>query len=302
MLTISHLIPLYRSRRFFDIIAANTVELAGPDVEIILADRNGDFEFCDALRDRFRNLPNVQVLCDQSNVSWVENIGRLIQIARGKYLQILPHDDSTSKHAVAALCAAIDSSQDAVLAYGRVRAFDLDGNHKPGCDNLNAREDPQATGWTLEDVLPMYWIGRFGGAFKGVIRTAAAQNPKHVIRATPTTLHSERAWLFSLALAGRFVFVPTDMLHKRYYPTSTHRSWKFTPEAVDDAANLMVDVLRITLEDLDIREYAIRDVVSNAAWRTHWMRHPEDGKFTYRPLAHPGHFREYRLGWAGQSV
>lgn len=302
MLTISHLIPLYRSRRFLDVIAANIVELAGPDVEIILADRNGDFELCDILREHFQNLPSVQVLCDQSNVSWVENIGRLIQIARGKYLQILPHDDSTSKHAVAALCAALDSSGDAVLAYGRVRAFDLDGNRMPRRDELNASEDPQATSWTLEDVLPMFWIGRFGGAFKGVIRTAAAQNPKHVIRATPTTLHSERAWLFSLALAGRFIYVPTDMLHKRYYPTSTHRTWTFTPEAVEDVADLMVDVLRTALENSDLREYAIRDVVSNAAWRTHRMRHPEDGKFTYRPLAHPGRFREHRLGWTGQST
>lgn len=302
MLTISHLIPLYRSRRFFDIIAANIVELAGSDVEIILADRNGDFEFCNALRDRFHDQANVRVLCDQSNVNWVENIRGLIQIARGRYLQILPHDDSTSKRAVAALCAAMDSSQDAVLAYGRVRAFDLDGNRMPGRDELNASENPQATGWTLEDVLPLFWIGRFGGAFKGVVRTAAAQNPKHLIRATPTTLHSERAWLFSLALAGRFVYVPTDMLHKRYHPTSTHRTWQFTPEAVDDVADLMVDILRTTLEDSDLREYAIRDVISNAALRTHWMRHPEEEKFAYRPLAHHRQFREHRLGWTGQSA
>jgi hypothetical protein len=299
-ITISHLIPLYKSSRFFDIIIANIKELARPTSEIILADRNGDTEFCTAVRRQVEGLPNIRVICDHSDANWVENIAGLIEFARGKYLQILPHDDSTSRIAVDLLCAALDEAPDAVLTYGRVRAFDLAGIPVPKRDELNANEDPGATRWTLDDALPLFWTGRFAGAFKGVIRTAAAQDPKHLFKATPTTVFSERTWLFSLALAGRFVFVPTDILHKRYYADSTHRTWQTTPNAFEEAAHLMAEILRNTLENPEMRDYAIRDVISNAAWRIHSLQNPKDGHFTYQPLPHPRQPREHQLAW-GQS-
>lgn len=296
-ITISHLIPLYKSSRFLDIILANIKELAGPRVEIILADRNGDTALCAAIRREVDGLPNIRIICDESDANWVENIAGLIDLARGKYLQILPHDDSTSRRAVVTLCAALDAAPDAVLSYGRVRAFDLAGASIPERDKLQTTEDPDATGWTVGDALPLFWTGRFSGAFKGVVRRVVAQDPKHRLTATPTTVFSERAWLFSLALAGRFVFAPTDMLHKRHYLGSTHSTWQMSPSVIEDVTHLMAEMLRNTLEDPEVRTYALRDLISNAAWRVHCLRHPKDGRFVYQALVHPKPLRAHKITW-----
>ncbi|WP_371170303.1 hypothetical protein [Aliiroseovarius sp. 2305UL8-7] len=302
-IVISHLIPLFRSHRFLEVIAENIEELALPHSEIILADRNGDSAFCNKLRDRIGERKNVRILCDDSNINWVENIRDLINHARGKYLQILPHDDTTPLSSIEALCAALDAAPDAVLAYGRVRAFDLANRPMPERDELNSSEDPTATSWTLDDALPLFWIGRFAGAFKGVIRSAVAQDRRHVFQATPTTIYSERAWLFSLALAGRFVFVPTDMLHKRYYPESTHRSWVVTPEVFQDVADQMVASVQAALTDDEIRAYATRDILTNAKFRVDALRNPDADRFIYEPYQFSEHrrLRERRLGWVAGS-
>lgn len=294
---VSHLIPLHKSARFQQVIIENVLALRGEDTEFILADSNGDDVRCRHLREQLCDIPNVRVICDNENLSWVENIARLIELARGQYFQILPQDDSSSKQAIIAMRTALEAAPDAVLAYGRIRAIDLNGNPLPSLDELNTREDPQATNWTLDDVLSLFWIGRFGGAFKGLIRTEIAKRPENYLRSTPTTIHSERVWLFSLALSGRFVFVPEDILHKRYYPESTHRQWRRTPDAVQDAAELMIKAIREKISDAALRQYAIQDVVCNSALRQDAIRHPEDFKFQYRRLPDRQSLRQSRIGF-----
>ncbi|WP_165929064.1 glycosyltransferase family A protein [Shimia isoporae] len=259
----SHLIPLYRSERFLAIIEENVRELAGRDVEIILADRNGDHAFCYRLQERLSDVANLRVICDASNMNWVENIADLITLARGQYLQILPHDDSTTKEATRRLCAALDQQPDAVLACGQVRAFDLDGNRLEDRDELNAEENPDARSWTLDDVLRLVWQGRFNGAFKGVIRRQVAQDARCRFKATPGTILSERVWLFSLGLAGRLAFVPVDALAKRYYPESTHRQWEFGSQAYLDATELMVEAVKARFGESALANYAVTDVLEN---------------------------------------
>ena len=298
---ISHLIPLYRSHRFVDVIAANVAELAGSETEILLADRNGDEALCAELRARFANVPNLRILCDDTNANWVENIAGLIDAAQGTYIQVLPHDDGTTKAATTAMCAALDTAPDAVLAYGRVRAFDLVGTPLPDRDELNSRECAEATGWTLSDALPLLWTGRFNGAFKGVIRRATTQQPACRFSATPSTALSERAWLFSLALQGRFQFVPMDVLHKRYYPDSTHRGWTLTAQTYEEATQLMITAIDRTLSDPGLRAYAIRDMQENCTAK---LRAFQDGAapFRYAPAsdASQATLRATPIAWGQQ--
>lgn len=292
---VSHLIPLYKSDRFSKVIIDNITELADQDTEVILADSNGDVVMCERLRIEVQGLPNVRLICDSENLTWVENIARLIKLANGQYFQILPQDDSTSKNAINVMLSALEAAPDAVLAYGRVRAIDLEGHPMPDRDELNSREDPYSTSWTLEDALSLFWLGRFGGAFKGLIRTDVANRPENRLRSTPTTVHSERVWLFSLALVGRFVFVAEDVLRKRHYSQSTHHQWKRTPEAIQSASDLMIRAIREKIADPELSRYAIQDVVSNSALRQHFLRHPEDFQFQYYPLPSVENLRQQKI-------
>ena len=287
---ISHLIPLHHSRRFADVIATNVAELAGPDTEILLADRNGDEAFCEDLRAQFTDVPNLRVICDATDATWVGNIAGLLGAARGAIIKILPHDDGTTIAATDAMCAALDTAPDAVLAYGRVRAFALAGAPLPNRDELNSAESAEATGWALNDALPLLWTGRFNGAFKGVIRRATAQLPACRFTATTSTALSERAWLFSLALQGRFQFVPMDVLYKRYYPDSTHHGWTVTAETHEEATQLMINAINHTLHDPALRSYAIQDMRENCAAKHRSMQGCCE-KFRYTPATDPAQNR-----------
>lgn len=282
---VSHLIPLYRSSRFHDVISANIRDLAGPEAEILLADRNGDAAYCDRLRREFADIPNLRVITRSDNATWVENIADLIAAARGRYLRILPHDDSASREGLAAMRRVMETDPGVVLVYGRIEAIALDGTRMPDKDEVNAGEDPAATRWTLADVLPMFWTGRFRGAFKGLVRRDVAQRAALRFRATPQLAHSERAWLFGLGLSGRMQFVPETVLRKRYHTGSTHRSWARTPEVIRDAARLMAQYAADLLPDAELAEYARRDLLLNADLRADALAagrpHPP-----YRPLPH----------------
>ena len=279
---VSHLIPLYNSARFHDTVVANIEELSDRDDEIILSDRNGDKDYCDRLIRMFSGRKNFRVLLSDDNAHWVENIAGLIAAARGRFLRILPHDDSTDKAAVEALVGMLLHDCRAAVAFGQTVAIDLDGQRMPERDELNLGEGNSTSRWVMEDILPMFWTGRFAGAFKGLIRAEIAKRDALSFRATPGLIHSERAWLFGLGLAGAFRFVPKVVLTKRYYPESTHRSWIKSPKALTDVKDLMADYANALLPSDELVDYANRDLALNAANAVAALR-PGAARFAYQP-------------------
>lgn len=270
---ISHLIPLYRSARFIDSIAHNVFHLARPTSEIILADRNGDTALCDMLRVLFAGLPNVTVLCDDTDVSWVGNIQGLMAQVQGTYFQIVPHDDKTSRHAVDQLCDTLDASPDAVLAYGKTQAYDMSWNRIGNAESRDIVDDRPSGAWHINDSLEMLWTGRFNGAFKGVIRADVLKKQALAFKASQTTILSERAWLAALAMTGRLAWVPLVMLEKRFYPESTHRQWVVTPEVIDDLRDMLIDyATTIFATSPERRNYAVRSIVANAGWQRYCVQ------------------------------
>lgn len=277
----SYLIPLHRSARFADIIADNIAAIVEGDVEIILADRNGDEECIAALRRRFGDAPNIAYVVERDDASWVDNMNDLLRRASGRYVRILPHDDSSPAGAHEALIAALEAYPDAVAAYGPVEAIDLEGNRLPRRDQPNSREDPQARDWRLGDPLPLFWTGRFAGAFKGLFRGDVIRARSLYLRKTPILMHSERAWLFGLGLSGRLQFVPQTMLVKRYHAQSTHRSWQPSAKATLDVAATMADYVDAAALDPDCAAFARRDLHWNAFRRARqFSERPRPG---YRP-------------------
>lgn len=279
---VSHLIPLHNSARFHDVIIANIEALNDPDDEIILSDRNGDKEYRDRLIRMFAGRANFRVLLSDDNAHWVENIAGLISVAKGRFLRILPHDDSTDKAGVESLVEMLLHDLGAVVAFGQTVAIDLDGRRIAERDELNLAEANSTSRWVLEDILPMFWTGRFSGAFKGLVRAEIAKSDALRLRATPGLMHSERAWLFGLGLAGAFRYVPTVVLTKRYYPESTHRSWTNSPKAIADVADLMADYAKALLPSEELADYARQDLALNAANAIAALR-PGAARFAYQP-------------------
>ena len=214
------------------------------------------------------------------------NTAGLVDAAQGRFLRILPHDDSTDADAIAHLVAALEQDPGAAVAYGQIKAINLEGQHLPAQDQLNPNEQASSSRWLLEDILPMFWTGRFAGAFKGLIRRDIAQRAELRFRATPGLAHSERAWLFALGLAGAFRFVPKIVLTKRYYSDSTHRGWPRSSQSIADVAKSMEDYARALLPDQRLADYAVQDLRLNTD-RFATVIVTGVGRATYQPADAP---------------
>lgn len=283
---VSHLIPLYKSARFHKIIVDNINRLSDARDEVILSDRNGDTDYCDHLRRIYADRGNVRILCQNDDADWVENTAGLVDAAQGRFLRILPHDDSTDADAVAHLVTALEQDPGAAVAYGQIKAINLEGEHLPALDQLQPNEQAQTSRWLVEDIVPMFWTGRFSGAFKGLIRTGIAQRDELRFRATPGLAHSERAWLFALGLAGAYRYVPKIVLTKRYYSDSTHRGWSSSAQSVIDVAQLMQDYARALLPDKRLADYVNKDLGQNAERFANVIA-TGGGRATYQPADAP---------------
>jgi hypothetical protein len=66
---------------------------------------------------------------------------------------------------------------------------------------------------------------QIGMAMHGVFRRAPIVESGMWLPRTKGDAHADTAWLFGVALLGRFEFVPQAHCLKRFYPASTYAQW-----------------------------------------------------------------------------
>ncbi|GGW48432.1 glycosyltransferase family 2 protein [Alishewanella tabrizica] len=238
---LSILIPLYRSARFETILIENIRSHLSDGVEILISDQHCEDSMLAELQALFEGESSIRYFSSRSALNWVENINLLLNAARGEYVRILPHDDSSNVEASLALCHTLDQYPMANLAFGHVTGWDLKGNILPD-KNSQPRLLKQLTADVKHDTdaaIDLFWLGSYEGAFKGVIRCKVIHQLNLFIIATPELIHSERLWLAALRLTGSFIYVDIEMLQKRYYSDSTHSQWRIHLQQRIASANVM---------------------------------------------------------------
>jgi glycosyltransferase involved in cell wall biosynthesis len=272
-------IPLYRSARFIDTIVANIEAMPKTGIEILISDRHGYDDTIDRLRARYGADPRIRFFQKRDELDWVGNINFLLQQARGEYWRFLAHDDLSPPGSLELLIAALDTHPDAVLAYARIEAVDLEGKPIPRSGDHWYPQPKQADEhWNLGVALEMGWnFFHFDGAFQGLVRRAALVENDLLIRSTLGQVFPERGWQFALCLLGRFHFVPEASYIKTYYPASTHRRWQTTGRNLHSLAWAYSANLWRLLGPFEARCYAIWDVWWNARKLARWQDDPERG-------------------------
>ena len=246
------LIPLYRSWRFRKIIRANIDAHLNHGASIIVSDRHSFDKTIDYLKHRYSHNAQITFIALNDEVDWVDNINNMIEQVKSDFFRIIPHDDTASSKSSELLLKALETNNGAVLASGIVHAKNLFNFRIPKRDELNQSEYKESLDWTINDAVSVYSQSRFAGAFKGVIRTKSIVQTNVYIKKTPSLVHSERTWLFALAMLGKFCFVPQSILIKRYYSNSTQKSWTYSDQATIDAANVMSDYCDQILTDNEV--------------------------------------------------
>lgn len=220
------------------------------DCEILISDQHLLDNTIDRLQQTFANYPQIKFFMSNQELNWVENINLLVKNSGGEFIRILPHDDSSDWQSTNALYQAIQSSPKAIMSYGQILAYDLEGTRLPEKDeNTNLNAIHRKTGNHNIEGIELFWCGYHLGAFKGLVRRSFIEQYQLEIITTPTLIHSERLWLAALRLIGDFVFIDREILHKRYYQDSTHRQWNIIPQSKIDSATILDQYIQKLLAD-----------------------------------------------------
>ena len=219
-------IPLYRSRRFFDVIVENIETLDYPNLEILIGDRHLADDTVDRLRERFRDDTRIRFVTATDELSWVAHYNLLLAAGRGKYFLWMPHDDSYPAGYVGTLVARLEETPDSVLAFGRMQTASIEGEPAP------TYPPPPMTpteAWSVRSALRLHLCWNLGIGIRGVFRRSTLVDAGLWIRDMPGGAKADGCWMFGVALLGRFEYAPDTGCLKRFYVGSTHERWEAVP-------------------------------------------------------------------------
>lgn len=235
-------IPLYRSRPFLDTIIENIEAIDYGNVEVIISDRHLLDDTLQTLRERFGADPRFRLLAGTDGRNWVEHFNLLLREARGKYVVLMPHDDSYPPTYLSELVAALEQHPDAVLAFGRVDQISLDG-FLPTLPFSPPPVRPDAR-WSIGVSLRLLTLWQLWFAFRGMVRRDVIERSGLYIRQTHRNIRADIYWVFALSLRGRLLFVPSCSCTKRFYRSSTGAGWRFDLRQALDACRVLHSYLR----------------------------------------------------------
>ncbi|HVE72579.1 MAG TPA: glycosyltransferase [Thermoanaerobaculia bacterium] len=217
-------IPLYRSLRFVDSIAANVANLEREDVEIVVSDRHGLDDAVDRLRERLAGDRRVTFRQDHDGCGWIDHYNHLLLASDAPFFMWMPHDDRFPRGYVTALVETLHEDPEAVLAFGRMDARSEDGS--PVRFSSGAQATGERAGDPVERAVAFLASVDQGVPFRGVFR-------RDRVVAAGLTLSSscplgDVSWLFALQFLGSFRFTEsTDCIKVFHGPSVTQRlrSW-----------------------------------------------------------------------------
>ncbi len=210
-------IPLHRSRRWLDRVAANIDELA--DVaHVVVSDPDEHDDTLALLRARFGDRAEWQGRRELAP-GWVAHANDLLAGAGTPLFMWLPHDDGITREWIVRAEAALADDPAALLAVGRVRAHDIDVPPPFAFDPGFAAADAETR---VRAALDAFRIdaSRLGLLFRAVFRTADA------VALPPTTDDgwADVPWAIRMLSAGRAVEIDA-VYDKRWHPASASANW-----------------------------------------------------------------------------
>lgn len=213
--------PLYRSRRFVDLIARNIEQLDVPSAEVLISDRHLDDDAIDVLEARFAGDTRVRFLRAADRIGWVDHYNQLLRAASGTYFLWIPHDDSNAPGYIAALIHCLERNPTVMLAFGNVEVAGVDGDTRWP---ITPRQP--AGPWTLESALrTLMFDGQWLPHFHGVFRRDPVVSRALWIKPTTGCVEADLYWVFAVGLLGELRYVNGCSYRKRLDGSNVSVGW-----------------------------------------------------------------------------
>lgn len=216
-------LPLYKSRRFLDIITANLDTITYPHLEILISDRHSADDAIDVLETRYSGDARFHFLRAHDELSWVEHYNTLLRAGTGKYFLWMPHDDSYPANYVTTLVQALERAPDAIAAYSQLIGVASDGTRNTIHSEPPFRRDSL---WTWHNAVTLFLDGELWQVMRGLFRRDQLIGQNLFLTPTRDNNAADMVWLFAVACTGRIVWKPDTWCEKRFYGDSTHALWK----------------------------------------------------------------------------
>ncbi|WP_168224992.1 glycosyltransferase family 2 protein [Azoarcus sp. DD4] len=120
---VSVCIPTWCGGAFLSQAIESVLQQTWPDFELVVIDDASPDDTTERVSQHL-NDKRVRYLCNERNLGAQGNWNRCLDVARGRYIKVLPHDDLLSPDCLERQVDALERHPDAVLAFGARRIID----------------------------------------------------------------------------------------------------------------------------------------------------------------------------------
>jgi glycosyltransferase involved in cell wall biosynthesis len=122
--TVSIVVPCYNYRDFLPEAVSSALNQPGVDLEVIVADNASTDDSLDVARRLAAEDPRIRIHTQSKNINYIDNFNDGLEMAIGKYAQILSADDMLTPGSVTRAVTVMENRPDVVFTYGGCPTFD----------------------------------------------------------------------------------------------------------------------------------------------------------------------------------
>jgi glycosyltransferase involved in cell wall biosynthesis len=218
---VSICLPVYNGETYGPEAIRSILDQTFEDFELIISDNASTDATPDICRDVVARDARVRYYRADANRGLAWNHNRAFELARGRYLAWIGHDDLMGREYISQCIKALKDDSGAVLSFAMSSHIDDKGNviERFPTQNSGATERPSRR---FHDILRDDWCH----PIYGLMKTEVLKQ---------TRLHggfadSDRVLLAEMGLRGRFTQVPQYLFSRRVHPHGTTRKYRSVRE------------------------------------------------------------------------
>ncbi len=210
--------PVYNGERFVEAAIQSILDQTYPHFELIISDNASTdltAEICQDLASKDRRINYTR---NPVNIGAAGNYNRLFALASGEYFRWANADDLFGPELHSKCLAVLEEVPDAVLAYGKNRFVDGEGNISDGRDdNLDLRQEKPS------DRFPQFYesVG-LTNVIYGLMRSSAVAQT--ALMGDGSFPSADINFMAELTLYGKFIELPDYLFCRRWHSGAS--SWE----------------------------------------------------------------------------
>ncbi len=218
---VSALLPCYNAAKFIGPTLDCLAKQTWGNLEILIGDDCSTDTTPELVEKFAREHANVRILARERNLGWLKNCNDLMAQAAGELMFFAFHDDVLSNDYIEKLVGALQARPTAILAFGDVELFQLDGQSGVRrYERLDNAHTVFSRGRMIASHTSDWWVPN-----RGLFRARAFTRTGGIRPHAKGEYSADWTWLLHLSLLGDFVRVPEILCWKYYQPTSLSKSW-----------------------------------------------------------------------------